>query len=159
MGYSHWPQSCHCSVCCKATNYFWLRQVRRVRIRRSMDVIESVKTLTQHSFLSHYYCNSVLLASAQKKVTDKVAARRLITRTKHERGLSWLQCCVIICTGCRFCSAAVQACRDCSSVGYRAPGYLADCCVPCSLRTPKFPAANISNSSAAVAREYGCRKL
>jgi len=89
----------------------------------------------------------------------QVAARRLITRTKHERGLSWLQCCVIICTGWRFCSAAVQACRDCSSVGYRAPGYLADCCVPCSLRTPKFPAANISNSSAAVAREYGCRKL
>ena len=107
------------------------------RVRRSLDT-ESVKTLV-HAFVTSRvdYCNSVL-SSAPKKVMDKLqhvqnVAARLVTGTrKYERGLStlmhddlhWL----IIPQRVQYkLAVTVHRCLQ-----HRAPGYLADHCVPVS---------------------------
>ena len=84
--------------------------------------------------LSYYYCSRVL-ASAPKKVTDKLqpvqnTATRLITGTqKHEHGLSWLlRDWLTIPQRVQYkLAVSVHRC-----LRYRAPRYLADCRVPVS---------------------------
>jgi len=124
----------HVSIVCK-TCFFWLRKMRRVC--RSLDT-ESVKTLV-HAFVTSRvdYCNLVL-SSAPKKVMDKLqhvqnAAARLVTGTqKYEHGLSslmhddlhWL----VIPQRVQYkLAVTVHRCLQ-----HRAPGYLAEYCVPVS---------------------------